>query len=77
MTRQEFLHQFEKMVKVDPGTLGGDELLDNLAHWDSLQMLDFVVDVEAKFNVVLDGVAVSKARTVKDLVGLVADHLTG
>jgi acyl carrier protein len=77
MTRQEFLREFETMVKVDPGTLGGHELLENLAHWDSLQMLDFVVVVEAKFSVVLDGVAVSKARTVNDLVGFVADHLTG
>lgn len=77
MTRQEFLREFEKMVKLDPGTLGGDELLESLAHWDSLKMLDFVVDAEAMFNVVLDGVAVSRAASVNDLVGLVADHLSG
>ena len=77
MTRQEFLREFEKIVNLDPGTLGGDDLLEDLAHWDSLKMLDFVVDAEAKFNVVLDGEAVSRATTVNDLVGLVADHLSG
>jgi acyl carrier protein len=41
--------------------------------WDSMQRLCFILLVEEKFDYVVDGSEVGKAKTVNDLVALVGD----
>ena len=75
MTKQEFLKEADALMEVDPGSLKGDEVLANIPQWDSMRVLSFIVQVEEQFHLVIDGSAVAKAKTVNDLLGLVATHL--
>jgi len=75
MTQQEFLREIDALMEVDPGTLQGDEVLASIPEWDSMRVLSFIVLVEEQLHVVIDGSSVAKAKTVNDLLGLVAGHL--
>ncbi len=75
MTRQEFLSEVEALMEVSPGTLKGDDVLADHPEWDSMRVLGFIVMVEEQMHQVVDGAAVAKAKTVNDLLGLVAAHL--
>lgn len=77
MNKQEFLRQLEQMMEMDSGSLTGEEALTDLPEWDSLQILEFLVLVEKKFCVVIDGVDVMEAKTVNDLLALVDTHIQG
>ena len=50
-------------------------LLQNLAQWDSLAALDFIMAVEKEFSLELNPEVVQKSRTVEDLVGSVIAKL--
>ena len=71
MTRQEILFELEKLLEKSKGSLAGSEMLDDLIEWDSLAILAYIAMVQKKTDVVLDSVALSRARTVNDLVSLV------
>lgn len=73
MTKNGFLEEVASMLLVDE--LNGDQKLEDLAAWDSLQALTFIAYVQGEFDVVLEGNQVAEAKTVDDLVGLVAEHL--
>jgi acyl carrier protein len=75
MTRTELLRELEDMLELPPQTLRGDESLTVLDNWDSMASLRFIMLAEDKLGHVVDGVAVSKAKSVADLVSLVAEHL--
>ena len=50
-------------------------LLQNLAQWDSLAALDFIMAVEKEFSLELNPEVVQKSQTVEDLVGSVIAKL--
>ena len=75
MTKQEFLREIDALMEFDPGSLQGDEVLASIPEWDSMRVLSFIVLVEEQLHVVIDGSSVAKAKTVNDLLGLVAGHL--
>jgi acyl carrier protein len=77
MTRQEFLHELENLLELEPGKLKGDELLSEIPQWDSMMRLNYIMFVEDKFKEVVDGTAVGKAKIVNDLIGFVEVHLRG
>jgi len=77
MNKEEFLRQLEQMMEMDSGSLTGEEALTDLPEWDSLQILEFLVLVEERFCVVIDGVDVMEAKTVNDLLALVDTHIQG
>ncbi len=76
MTQQEFLRELEVMLEIEVGSLTGEETLDSLTNWDSFQILNFVMLVDEKVKLVVDGAAAGKAKTVNDLIKLVAERLT-
>lgn len=71
MTRQEILYELEKLLEKSKGSLTGSEILNDLLEWDSLAILAYIAMVQKKTDVVLDSLALSRARTVNDLVVLV------
>jgi acyl carrier protein len=75
MTQQEFLREIDALMEADPGTLKGGEVLASIPEWDSMRVLSFIVLVEEQLHVVINGSSVAKAKTVNDLLGLVAGHL--
>jgi acyl carrier protein len=71
MSRQDILMELEKLMELDQGTLTGSESLDNLPTWDSLAILTCIAVFQQRTGVVLDGTALSRARTVNDLLHIV------
>ncbi|MEA1653149.1 acyl carrier protein [Nitrospirillum sp. BR 11164] len=76
MNRNEFLAALDEMLELDPGTLTGGETLDGIDSWDSLAVISFIALVDEKFNIVVAGEDLAKAKTVDDLLALVSDHVT-
>lgn len=75
MTKQEFLLQLDELLEEDPGTLTGEESLEELETWESLTVMEFLALVDETFDVVLEPKEIAACETVNDLVALVADHL--
>lgn len=75
MTRSEFLAELDAMLELDVGTLTGAEALDDIDSWDSLAVISFIALVDEKFNTVVAGEDLAKAKTIDDLLALVADFV--
>ncbi|MBB6252237.1 acyl carrier protein [Nitrospirillum iridis] len=75
MNRKEFLAALDEMLELDPGTLQGPEELDGIDSWDSLAVISFIALVDEKFDTVVAGEDLAKAKTVDDLLALVSDHV--
>lgn len=75
MTRSEFLAELDAMLELDAGTLTGAEALDDIDSWDSLAVISFIALVDEKFNTVVAGEDLAKAKTIDDLLALVADFV--
>ncbi|HZH27279.1 MAG TPA: phosphopantetheine-binding protein [Azospirillaceae bacterium] len=71
MTKTEFLAALDELLELDPGTLTGTEQLDDLDNWDSLAVVSFIALVDERLGLVVAGDALSKAKTVADLLALV------
>jgi len=75
MTKQEFLAEIENMMELAPGTLKGDDLLKSYPQWDSMQVLNFIVFVQEKFDTVIEGSQVAEVSTFDDLAALVGERV--
>ena len=75
MTRAEVLTLMCEAALLPDGTLDGTEALGAVRGWDSLAGVDFQRLVDERWEVQLDGMKVSEAKTVGDLMGLLKDRL--
>ena len=75
MNRKDFLLALDEMLELDPGTLQGPETLADIDSWDSLAVISFIALADEKFNIVVAGEALAAAKTVDDLLKLVAEHV--
>ncbi|NPV57270.1 MAG: acyl carrier protein [Anaerolineae bacterium] len=75
MTKTEFMGEMEALMEMPAGALSAETILKDLAQWDSMQVLSFIVMVEEKLGTVLDGDEIAKAKTVGDLLALLGDQL--
>jgi acyl carrier protein len=70
MQAAEFYRLLDEVLELDPGTLHGDELLEDLENWDSLAVISYIALVDEQFGVVIEGEALVKAKSVADLYTL-------
>ena len=77
MTKNDFIRELEAMMTLPPNALSESTPLSKVPQWDSMETLNYVVLVKEKFDKIVDGADVAKARTVTDLVTLVGDALEG
>ena len=75
MTRATFLRVFEETIMATPGSLTGNESLENLKDWDSLAVVVFMTQVDEQFSVCLSGDDVVRCKTVNDLSGLLVSQI--
>jgi acyl carrier protein len=75
MTEQELINELENMMGIDPSSLSKESVLGDLPQWDSMQILSFILMVEDKFKLVVEGPEVAKAKTVSDLMLLLGDKI--
>ncbi|MBI1184764.1 acyl carrier protein [bacterium] len=71
MSKQKFLLLLDDLFEEDPGTLSGEERLEDLEIWDSLTALGFIALIDDEFNLIISGDEIEKCLTVNDLIGLV------
>jgi acyl carrier protein len=70
MTRDEFLLQMDEILGLQPGTLRGDERLEDLKNWDSTALISLLVLADANNSVSIAPDQVVDCSTVADLLRL-------
>ena len=77
MTKKEFIMLFEDLLEVEPGTLVGDEVLEELDGWDSLGTVSFIAMVDEHIGITPSPQKIEAANSVRDLMDLLGDKITG
>lgn len=70
LTRKEFLSQLDEILGLRPGTLRGDEKLEDLENWDSTALVSLVALADTNNNVQISPEQVVGCSTVADLLRL-------
>lgn len=70
MERPQFLLLLDELLELNPGTLRGEEPLDDLSAWNSLALIGFMAVVNEQFGVVASPKKIAECKTVSDLVTL-------
>ena len=68
MTRSEFLLQIDDILGLLPGTLRGDEKLEDLENWDSTSLITFIALADSNAGVAVSPAQVVNCSTVADLL---------
>ena len=68
ITREEFLLELDQLLGLSPGTLRGDEKLDELPNWDSMTLIGVIVMVESTNDMRITPDQVVGCSTVADLL---------
>jgi acyl carrier protein len=77
MTSSEFLRKLEAALKLESGTIRGNESLAEVGWWESTAALIFIAMADEDFGVSISANQVLEAKTVPDLVRLLGDKITG
>jgi acyl carrier protein len=70
MSREEFLLEMDEILGLRPGTLRGDENLEDLQNWDSTALIGMVVLAEAANSAEITADQVLGCATVADILRL-------
>ena len=70
MDRVEFLSEIDEILGLDPGTLQGDEKLEDLHNWDSTALIGVIVLAESASERHISPDQVVNCSTVADLLRL-------
>lgn len=70
MTRDEFLLHIDEILRLRPGTIRGDEKLENLENWDSTALIGLIILMESNQNVPISPDQIVGCSTVADLLRL-------
>jgi len=76
MTKQEFLLLIDELLEESPGTLSGNERLEDLEMWDSMTALGFIALLDEQFNIIVSGDDLDNCKTVNDLIELANGQVT-
>jgi len=71
MTHNEFLREIEEILGLRPGTLKGQEKLEDLENWDSTSLVSLIVVAESLSGTEVTLEQVASCSTVADLLRLV------
>lgn len=67
MDRAKFFTALEALLELDPAALTGDELLTDLAGWDSMAVVGFIAMVDETFGLIVPANQLMQCRTTGDL----------
>jgi acyl carrier protein len=71
VTKPEFLDQLAEVLEVEPGSLKGEEKLEDLEGWSSIAMVSFMGLADEHFSVRLSPRQFGACKDVNDLAKLV------
>jgi len=77
LNRSDFLRRFETILEepLEPGTLTGDELCEDIDGWDSLAALAFISMLNKDYKIVIKPETIFKCKTVNEIINMVAEHI--
>ena len=75
MTKQQFIEELEDMLEAQRGTITEDEMLFNVDGWDSLAVITFIAFVDESLGLTLKANKIAEAKSIADLIALVAEKL--
>jgi acyl carrier protein len=70
MRGNEFLLEMDQVLGLPPGTVRGDERLEDLENWDSMALVTFIALAESNSGARVTPNQVVECATVKDLMRL-------
>ncbi len=70
INRTEFLSEMDELLGLRPGTLRGDEKLEELQNWDSTALIGLIALAESTNGTQISPVEVVDCSTVGDLLRL-------
>jgi acyl carrier protein len=76
MTKSEFYKSLEEIIEAEPGTIKGDELLENLVGWDSMAVISFMAMADDRLGAMVSADRLQKCASVEDLVRLMDNAIT-
>jgi acyl carrier protein len=72
----EFYRNLDELLEVEPGTIGGSELLADIEAWDSVTVVSFIAMADERYGVNIPIKRIVACRTVDDLAAVVAELQT-
>ena len=72
IVKEKLYHDLESIFELDPGTISGDESLDEF-NWDSMALVMFIAIADQNYSVAIEPSKLVSAKTVADLYSLVAN----
>ena len=72
MDRSQFLILMDELLELEPGTLKGEELLEDLEEWNSLAIVGYMAMVNEHYGRILSSKHFAGCKTVNDLLALTA-----
>jgi acyl carrier protein len=76
MTKQQFLHELEQIIEVDPGSIQGDETLKDLAGWDSMARVSFIAMADERLEALVSPAQLAACKSVPNLMALFPDKIS-
>jgi len=70
MSRREFLLQLDEILGLKPGTLRGEEKLEDLENWDSTTLISLILLADSNNSTPISPEQVVGCSTVGDLLRL-------
>lgn len=70
MNRDDFLLEMDQVLGLPPGTVRGNERLEDLENWDSMSLVTFIALAEANSRCRISPNQVVACTTVADLMRL-------
>jgi len=71
MTNAKLNNEIEIILGASPGSIKGDEKLNDLGNWDSLAVVMLMAAAAEKFDCELTGEAIASCATIADLALLI------
>jgi acyl carrier protein len=70
MDEKQFLILLDELLELAPGTLKGDELLENFEEWNSLAVIGYMAMVNEHYGLVVLPRQIGLCASVGDLIAL-------
>jgi acyl carrier protein len=72
MTKVEILIALDEALELEPGTLTGAELVDEIPTWDSVSLVNIIALADSKAGIQLSPRQIAACRKIDEVVALIS-----
>lgn len=70
ITPDTFYRDLELMLELEPGTVSGNEILEDL-YWDSMTLVMFIAMADQEYSITVEAPDLANSKTVAELYSLI------